>query len=86
MDLAVLNSPPDTIPPDTDAEKWLRYVRGAKALDFLYSQGKRCVNNESGVKCLCDIPRSDYCKYYKGIFSLAQQIGGETFAMINKLE
>jgi hypothetical protein len=86
MDLAVLESPPDTLPPDVDPQLWLRYVKGAKAFDLLYGSGKRCPNNGQGTRCKCDIPKQDYCRYFCGVADLAKQIGGATAEIIGGME
>ena len=87
MDASVLNAPADTIPPDCDPVLWLRYVKGAKALDTLYSQGKRCPMNDGGVRCKCQTPtKSDYCAYFVGLETLVNEIGGATLAMMRRLK
>lgn len=83
MDASVLNAPADTIPPEVDALTWLRYVKGAKAFDELWGKGKRCPNNDGGVRCKCQTPtKSDYCAYFVGLETLVKEIGGATLTMM----
>ncbi len=86
MDADLLNAPPDTIPPDCDPERWLRYVRGAIAFDLLWQRGLRCPKNEEQIRCKCEVPKTDYCRYFKGVAQLAEQIGGPVAAIIKGMK
>ncbi len=86
MDADLLNAAPDTIPPDVDAGLWLRYIRGAAAFDLLWQRGQRCPMNDGGVKCKCEVPKTDYCRYFKGVAQLAEQIGGPVAAIIKGMK
>lgn len=86
MDPAILQAPPGSIPAEVDGSLWIRYLKGARAFDQLWGKGNRCPNNKAGTRCLCDIPRDDYCKFYKGVVGLAEQIGGVTAEMVRRFD
>lgn len=86
MDASVLNAPADTIPPDCEPVTWLRYVKGAKAFDALYERGMRCPSNPETVRCLCKNPQTEYCKYWQGLETLVNAIGGATLTMMRRLK
>ncbi len=86
MDSELLNYNSD-IPPDVDPSIWIRYLKGTREFDLLWGKQLRCPKNEEHVRCRCTTPtKSDYCRYFKGVAQLAEQIGGPVAAMIARMK
>jgi len=86
MDLSILTYPKDLIPEGVDASLWLRYLKGTKALDNLYSQGLRCPGNPDGIRCRCLLPKDKICLIWVRVAELAEQIGGWTGEHVEGLD
>ena len=84
MDLELLHYPPHLIPRDVDGHLWLRYLRGSRAFDNLWGEGKRCPNNPQGTRCAClpGVTGGQYCEVWKRLEELADAIGGTARAMV----
>ena len=78
MDLELLTYPEELIPDGVQPSLWLRYLKGSKALDNLYTHGQRCPCNPDGIRCLCLIPKEQICLIWVRVAELAEQIGGWT--------
>lgn len=70
---------------DPDPSLWARYIRGSRAFDDLYSAGARCPSNHTGARCLCKEPKREICKYSQAVFKLAEEIGGATWEVVQKI-
>jgi len=78
MDLDILTYPKDLIPEGVSADLWLRYLKGVRAWDDLYTQGQRCPGNPDGIRCRCQLPKEQICLVWVRIAEIAEQIGGWT--------
>ena len=74
-----------TQPPDINPDLWRRYLRGSKAVDDLYSAGKRCPSNPLGARCQCLIPNAQYCKFFLAVVGIAEEIGGVISETVKKI-
>ncbi len=78
MDLDLLSYPSELIPEGVEPSLWLRYLKGSRAYDNLYSQGQRCPGNPNGARCQCLIPKEKICLVWIRLAEIADQIGGWT--------
>ena len=78
MNLDILTYPKELIPEGVSADLWLRYLKGGRALDDLFTQGCRCPGNPDGIRCLCLLPKDQICLIWVRVAELAEQIGGWT--------
>ncbi len=78
MDLSILTYPAELIPEDVDASLWVRYLKGTRAWDDLYTLRQRCPGNPNGIRCQCLIPKDKICLIWGKVAEIADQIGGWT--------
>ena len=79
-------SSPNSSPEDVDPELWRRYLAGCKALERKWATGERCPTNPDGARCRCQRPATDICRYWIGVESLAKQIGGAEWELVEKMK
>jgi hypothetical protein len=81
-----LLSYPTQVPEDVDGVQWLRYVKGSRFLDELWSKGQRCAANvgPDQIKCKCQSD-TEYCNTARILEEIAAALKGATAAMWERL-
>ena len=86
MDLSILTYPKDLIPEGVSPSLWVRYLKGVRAWDDLYTLKQRCPGNPNGIRCQCLIPKDKICLIWGKVAEIADQIGGWTAEHVGGLD